>query len=161
VIHWVANPNTSARANRHYFEARKRGNLGFGSSHEIIGLKGEIIICLPETEMAYHVGAKQYTQEAITNLSSYPNNCTYGIEVCHRDWQGRMTRQTIITLIERLAQLCTQWDLDPTKDLYLHHDIVSWKDCPRWWVNHPHDWAALKSLVKAKMADEETCLEFE
>ena len=161
VVHWVANPNTSALANRNYFESRKAGLRGFGSSHEIIGLKGEIIRCVPESEMAYHVGAKRYTKQALDNLSTYPNDCTYGIELCHVDWDGRMTRQTLLALLERLAVLCDRWQLDPLKDLYLHQEIVGWKDCPRWWVEHPEDWQAFKGLVKAKMEKGETSFEFE
>lgn len=160
VIHWVANPNTSARANRNFFESRKRGDLGFGSAHEIIGLTGEIIRCVPANEMAYHVGARCYEQKAVRRLSPYPNNCTYGIELCHRDWAGRMSRATLLSLQERLAVLCGNWQLDPQRDLYLHQEIVGFKDCPRWWVNHPADWQAMKWLVKAKMEGKETCLEF-
>lgn len=160
VVHWVANPNTSALANRNFFESRKTGKKGFGSSHEIIGLDGEIIRCVPERSMAYHVGAKTYRREGIQHLSPYPNNCTYGIELCHTDWDGRMTRSTLITLLERLSMLSRQWQLDPLKDLYLHQEIVGFKDCPRWWVNHPNDWQAMKWLAKAKMEDGETCLEF-
>ena len=56
VIHWVANTNTSATANRNFFENRKLGKTNFGSAHYIVGLKGEVIQCLPDNELAYHVG---------------------------------------------------------------------------------------------------------
>lgn len=161
VVHWVANPNTTAEANRNFFESRKTGNKGFGSAHEIIGNQGEIIRCIPENEMAYHVGSKSYQKEGIKRLSSYPNNCTYGIECCHTDRAGRMKRATVLTLIERLAVLCTRWQLNPLTDLYLHQEIVGWKDCHRWWVNNPDDWQAIKWLVKAKMNMGETSMDFE
>ena len=32
-VHWVANPGTSAKFNRDYFELRKGGKLSFGSTH--------------------------------------------------------------------------------------------------------------------------------
>ena len=160
VIHWVANPNTSAMANRNFFESRQVGSKGFGSAHEIIGLKGEIIRCVPETEMAYHVGARRYRKEGIKNLSPYPNNCTYGIELCHTDWAGRMNKLTLVTLLNRLASLCKRFKLDPLTDLYLHQEIVGYKDCHRWWVNHPDDWQAMKWLVKEHIAHDESCMTF-
>jgi N-acetylmuramoyl-L-alanine amidase CwlA len=41
-----------------------------------------IIFCVPELEMAYHVGAKTYQTRAVQLLSKYPNDCTIGIEMC-------------------------------------------------------------------------------
>ncbi len=52
--HYVGNPNTSALANRNYFESLKSGELNskgkvtYASSHFIIGLKGEILQLIPE-----------------------------------------------------------------------------------------------------------------
>ena len=86
VVHWVGNANSSAVANRNYFESLKdqKNNEGrYASAHYIIGLLGEVIQCLPEEEIAYHVGANKYTPNALKYLSSYPNNCTLGIELCH------------------------------------------------------------------------------
>lgn len=160
VLHWVANPRTSAKANRDYFESRKSGTLGFGSAHEIIGLKGEVVLCIPEGEMAYHVGARTYCAEAVRTLSTYPNNCTYGIELCHIDWEGRMTRETMEALLVRLAILCKRWKLDPVTALYRHHEIVGFKDCPRWWVRHQADWQAMKWLVRSEMETGENCMTF-
>ena len=39
VIHWVANPKTSAMMNRNYFENRKYGKTNFGSAHYISWIK--------------------------------------------------------------------------------------------------------------------------
>ena len=65
VVHWVANPGTSALQNRNYFEGLKNQSLSnpkavFASAHFVVGLLGEVIQCLPVDEMAYHVGAKAY-----------------------------------------------------------------------------------------------------
>jgi N-acetylmuramoyl-L-alanine amidase len=108
VIHWVANANSSALSNCNYFESLKnqKGNEGrFASAHYIIGLLGEVIQCLPEEEMAYHVGANKYTPNALKCLGSYPNNCTLGIELYHPEdpavrkqdtlWIGRFTPETL------------------------------------------------------------------
>ena len=81
VIHWVANPASTALANRNYFEGLKvgkknsKGDYIYASSHYIVGLDGEVFSCIPETEVAYH--------------ASNANKEHIGIEVCHPDWQGK------------------------------------------------------------------------
>jgi len=91
VLHWVANPGTSAQANRDFFELRKDGNHGYGSAHYIVD-DHEIVEAIPIGEMAYHVGAHSYTEFARTCLSTYPNDCTIGIELCHPDNTGKFTK---------------------------------------------------------------------
>lgn len=156
VIHWVANPNTSAIANRNFFESRKGGEKSYGSAHEIIDLNGDVVIVIPENEMAYHVGSKTYTDEALVSLSDYPNDCTYGIECTHVDWQGNMTDETIATLIARCADLCTRYDLDPLVDIWTHKQVVGWKNCPKYFVDHPKEFELFKEKVKIKMTSVNT-----
>lgn len=168
VIHWVANPLTSAKANRDFFESRKGGLKDYGSAHEIIDLDGDVILCLPKNELAYHVGSslpyksgsKQvYTPEAWSRLNTnlprkvkpYPNNCTYGLEATHVDWDGKMTNETYNTLVERCADLCIEFNLNPLKDIWLHQEVVGWKDCHRWFVNNPNEWISFKNKVKKEI----------
>ena len=52
VLHYVGNPGTSAQANRNYFASLEDGELGvYASSHFIVGLEGEVVQCVPLTEM--------------------------------------------------------------------------------------------------------------
>lgn len=147
VIHWVANPNTSAKANRNFFENRKSGKSGYGSAHYIIDLDGSITLAIPPEEMAYHVGAKTYRSAAIKQLGSYPNSTTLGIECTHIDWNGKMTEETYNSLVELCVELCKKYNLDPTVDLYRHYDITG-KLCHRWFVDNPKEWELLKKKVK-------------
>lgn len=146
VIHWVANANSTAKANRNFFENRKNGTTGYGSAHEIIDLDGSIIKCLPEDELAYAVGSATYTDRALQYLSSYPNNCTYSIECTHVDNTGRMTPQTYRTLLFRVVELCLKFGLT-NENLWLHQEVVGWKDCHRYFVNNPDIWAYFKKLA--------------
>lgn len=146
VIHWVANPNSSAIANRNFFESRKNGGKGYGSAHYIIGLEGEVIQCIPISEMSYHVGAKQYKPEVISKLGTYSNSCTLGIECTHIDWNGKMRPSTYNSLLKLCADLCTVYKLDPMNDLYLHYDITG-KDCHKWFVENPDEWMNFKETV--------------
>ena len=153
VVHWVANPMTKAKQNRDFFESRKDGLKNFGSAHEIIDLNGDILVCLPSNEWAYHVGSsKPYMKDALTRLSDYPNNCTYGIECTHTEWSGKMTDATYETLVKRCADLCIKWKLDPLRDIWLHKEVVGWKDCHRWFVDHPAEWALFKQRVKDRVS---------
>lgn len=149
-IHWCANPQSSALANRNYFENRKFGKTGYGSAHYIIDLDGNVIRCIPENEMAYHVGSETYTKEALNKLSTYPNNCTIGIECCHIDWSGKMTNETYNTLVELVVDLLKKYKLT-TNDLWLHKEVVGWKDCHKWFVDHPDEWVKFKKLVADKL----------
>lgn len=131
IVHWVANPATSAVANRNYFESLKQGTRGvYASSHYIIGLCGEIIECIPPTELAYHA----------KNANTY----SLGIEVCHPDWEGKFSDLTYKTLIHFLAKLSMTYTLDPSTDILRHYDITG-KVCPKYYVNHPAWWTLLKS----------------
>lgn len=133
VIHWVANPASSALANRNYFENLKQGTRGvYASSHYIVGLGGEIIQCIPDTEQAYHA----------KNANTY----SLGIEVCHPDWEGQFDTPTYQALIQFLAKLCMTYILDPATDILRHYDITG-KVCPKFYVHHPAHFTKLKADV--------------
>ena len=133
IIHWVANPATSAIANRNYFENLKHGTRGvYASAHYIVGLDGEILQCIPDTELAYHA----------KNANTY----SLCVEVCHPDWEGQFSSTTYEALIHLLAKLCMTYNLDPAKDLLRHYDITG-KVCPKYYVHHPALWTLLKADV--------------
>jgi N-acetylmuramoyl-L-alanine amidase len=142
VIHWVGNPQTTAAQNRNYFESLKNQNSAkdpvYASAHFLIGLQGEIIQCLVESETAYHVGAKQYNEKFLKKLSAYPNNCTIGIELCHIDWEGKFTSVTLSSAKELIHDLCGRYDLE-CGDIYRHFDITG-KNCPLYFVKHQQKW---------------------
>ena len=145
IMHWVANPMTSAKANRDFFENRKDGKSGYGSAHYIIGLDGEIIECIPDSEVAYHVGTDKKDPESgkiYTNWcrtiagKSVPNWCFLGIELTHLNWEGSFSEATLIAASELVSKLLKKHKL--TVDcIGTHQMVVGWKDCPRLWVNDP------------------------
>lgn len=145
-IHWVGNANSKAINNRNYFNnLRNQGKDGkrYASSHEIIGLDGEVIICLPKNEVAFHVGAKSYKARAKKLLNNAPNRYLYGIETCHPDWGGKFNDKTYRTLINRSADLLIEFDLKPSKDTIWRHFDVTGKDCPSYYVKNPSSWDKL------------------
>ena len=128
VIHWTANERkgADAAANRSYFNQPTT----VASAHYIVDDR-QIIRCVPEHEMAYHVGAKSYKQEALDKLSSYPNNCTIGIEMCVNE-DGSFSEMYKKT-VELAADILKRhgWTVD---NLWRHFDITG-KNCPAFFVS--------------------------
>ncbi|MCR8982694.1 peptidoglycan recognition family protein [Brevibacillus laterosporus] len=109
-----------------------------GSAHYIIDLNGDILRCIPENEMAYHIGSTTHTASALKRLGAYPNNCTIGIECNHIDMNGKMTSETDQSLVDFCVQLLKRYNLTEN-DLWLHKEVVGWKVCHRWFVNNPDE----------------------
>jgi len=140
VLHYVGNAGTSALFNRNFFESRKHGKTGYGSAHFIVDLAGDVLVCIPPNEVAYHCGEDRthgylYTPFAIERFGYWPNGKTLGIEMCHLDNAGRFTDETLAATSELCAKLCEQFNLSPTDDICRHFDITT-KLCPRIWVEH-------------------------
>ena len=53
VVHYTANPGSTAQENRDYFNGLKDSHETEASSNFVIGLEGEIIQCVPTWEIAY------------------------------------------------------------------------------------------------------------
>ena len=135
VIHYVGNPDTTAQANRNYFESLSAGTDGvYASSHFIVGLEGEVVQCIPLTEIAY--------------ASNSRNDDTVAIEVCHPDETGEFTPVTYDRLVELTAWLCVTFHLDPGEDVIRHYD-VSGKLCPLYYVENPEAWETFLQNVTA------------
>lgn len=144
VMHWVANPKTTAQMNRNYFNNRADGRFGYGSAHFIVD-KTEIIQCIPLNEMAYHVGAFEYTRFARTFLSEYPNNCTIGIELCHEDWDGNFANETIDNATRLVIALLKVFNLSAFH-IIRHYDVTK-KICPKLWVREPDKFTYFKWFI--------------
>ena len=135
VIHYVGNPATSAEANRNYFASLADGREGtFASSHFIVGLEGEVLQCVPLTEIAY--------------ASNDRNGDTVAIEVCHPDETGEFSRETYERLVELTAWLCRTFDLNPDTDVLRHYDVTG-KVCPRYYAEQPEAWARFLDDVES------------
>jgi N-acetylmuramoyl-L-alanine amidase len=149
VVHWVGNPGTTALTNRNYFEGLRHQSVSktatFASAHYIVGLTGEIVQCVPESEMCYHVGAVEYTEDARRRLGDYPNNCTLGVELCHPKWDGVFNAPTIISGMELVMALLARHGLTKA-DVWRHFDVTG-KLCPKYYVDRPEKWAAFKDSL--------------
>ena len=139
VIHYVANPGTSALANRNYFNELQKnyrtGGTTKASAHFIVGLSGEVIQCIPMTEVAY---------------ANHPRNeDTVSIEVCHPDASGKFADETYQAVVKLAADLCRQYGL--TEEAVIRHHDVSGKACPLYYVEHEDAWAEMKEAIGASL----------
>lgn len=137
VIHYTANPGTSAQANHNYFEGLKDSHETKASSHFIVGLDGEVIQCIPSTEWAY--------------ASNDRNEDTLSIECCHPDETGKFNDKTYQSVIQLTGWLCVRFDLDEN-DVIRHYDVTG-KDCPKYFVEHEDAWEQFRADVKSKIQE--------
>lgn len=131
VIHYTANPDTDAEANRNYFENLSIHKTTSVSSHYIIGLDGRIIQCIPLDEIAY--------------ASNHRNSDTIAIECCHPDKSGKFNKETYQSLVELTANLCTAYNLG-RDDILRHYDITG-KACPLYFTDNEEEWETFKDDV--------------
>ena len=137
VIHYVGNPGTTAQANRNYFASLASGEEGtYASSHFIVGLEGEVVQCVPLTEIAY--------------ASNERNADTVSVEVCHPDETGKFSQTSYDRCVELTAWLCRTFRLDPAEDVIRHYDVTG-KRCPLYYVEYPEAWEDFLTDVEAAM----------
>lgn len=137
VVHYVANPNTTAEQNRSYFEGLKDSKATYASSHYIVGLDGEIIQCVPIDEIAY--------------ASNDRNADTISIECCHPDETGKFNKETYDSLVLLTAALCRTYGLNPEENIIRHYDVTG-KLCPLYFVEHEDEWHEFRLAVKLQMS---------
>ena len=126
VIHYLANPKTTAQENHDYFESLKDLQNVSMSANYIVGIEGEIIHCVPDDEVAY--------------ASNSANSYSISIENCHLDKTGRLTEKTYQSLVNLTAYLSEYYGLG--RDQIIRHYDVTGKDCPKYFVDHPDKWEA-------------------
>lgn len=141
VIHYTANPGTTAKQNRDYFEGLAGEENAASdkpvraSSHFVIGIEGEILCCVPQNEVAY--------------ASNDRNLDSLSIECCHEDKSGQFSEATYQSLIKLTAWLCRKYHL--TSDDIIRHYDVNGKNCPKYYVENEDAWTKLKQDVAQAM----------
>lgn len=134
-IHYTANPGSPAINNRNYFESLKDTQESMVSSHFVVGLEGEVIQCIPTSEMSY-----------ATNSA---NVDTISIECCHPDESGQFNEETYDSAVKLTAWLCTRFGLG-AEAVIRHYDVTG-KNCPKYYVEHPEAWEQMKADIAAQI----------
>ncbi len=129
VIHYVGNPGTTAQQNRNYY-ANPSTQV---SSHFLIGLDGEIILCVPLSEKS--------------SATNWRNTDTISIETCHPDESGQYTDATYASMVKLTAWLCSRYGLDSTH--VIRHGDVTGKNCPKYFMENEAAWETFKADVQS------------
>lgn len=133
VIHYVANPGTTAQQNRNYFN-----NKGTEvCSHFVVGLDGEVIQCLPLYERSVSSNSR--------------NGDTISIEVCHPDETGKFSAKTYDAAVKLTAWLCDILGFNE-ENIIRHYDINE-KPCPLYYVENEDAWLQFKQDVMAQKGE--------
>ncbi len=131
VIHYLANPKTTAQQNHDYFESLKDLQNVSMSANFIVGIEGEIIECVPPGEIAY--------------ASNSMNHLSVSIENCHLDTSGRFTEETYDSLVKLTAWIAEEYGI-PRDKIIRHYDVTG-KECPLYYVEHEDKWEEFKDDV--------------
>ncbi len=137
VIHYTANPGSTAMQNRNYFEGLKDSKETSASSHFVVGLEGEIVQCIPTAEVAY--------------ASNHRNSDTISIETCHWQETGQYTEETYASMVELTAWLCIKFELDED-DVIRHYDVTG-KICPKYFVDNEDAWTGFQQDVGERIME--------
>ena len=132
VIHYTANPGSSAKQNRDYFDNLQNTHITYASAQFVIGLEGEIIQCVPCNEIAY--------------CSNSLNDQCISIEMCHPDDTGNFNDATYNSCVYLVAHLMNYYHMD--MDHLIRHYDVTGKNCPKYFVDNPERWQVFKDFVK-------------
>ena len=114
VIHYVENPGSTAKENRDYFNNLQNTHLTKASSHYIVGLDGEVIQCIPQSEISY--------------ASNNRNKDTISIECCHPKKNGKFNDKTYNSAVRLTAWICKTYGLS-SQNVIRHYDVTG-KMCP-------------------------------
>ncbi len=131
VIHYLGNPKTTAQENHDYFESLKDLQDTSMSANFVVGLKGEIIECVPPGEIAY--------------ASNSMNHLSVSIENCHLDETGRFTEETYESCVHLTAYLAEEYGID-REHIIRHYDVTG-KECPLYYVEHEDKWEEFRDDV--------------
>ena len=134
-IHYTANPGATAIANRNYFENLATTHDTKVSSHFVVGLDGEVVQCIPTSEMSYATNSR--------------NVDTLSIECCHPDETGKFNEATYDSAVKLSAWLCVRFGL--TSENVIRHYDVTGKNCPKYYVENPDAWIQMKSDIAAQI----------
>ena len=135
VVHYVANPGSTAKENRDYFDNLKNTHSTKASSHFVVGLEGEIIQCIPLDEISY--------------ASNQRNGDTISIECCHPQKDGKFNKKTTASVLQLCSWLCKSYGLD-SSDVIRHYDVKG-KICPLYYVKHEKAWEGFLSQIEKKL----------
>ena len=128
-VHYTGDAGASADRLALFFTANPYAET---SSQYVVGIEGELLRCLPDSEQAY--------------AATGNNKNVIHIEVCHPDKSGKFTEKSIAALAELVPYLMKKYNID-ADNVVRHYDLTG-KHCPLYYVDNAR-WAELKQRIVA------------
>lgn len=127
VVHDTGNPNTSAQANVNYYKNTYRQPWSSVASAHIFVDDKECIICIPVTEVAWHVLYNATADNRFYGVDA--NDGSFGVEISYFTDRER-SKKALDNACRVLAYLCKYWKTNPRTHLPGHQDIQADKQDP-------------------------------
>lgn len=154
-LHWTATPDATAMDMRNFFENLSHTHFEVASAHYGISQDGTIVQMVPDNEVSYASGWYVYSPLVNQRLEGANlHRHIISIEVCPADTAGNYTVATMKSQIYLCAWLLQKFKLG-VSDLFRHFDACGYdgvhapKDCPKFFVDNPLEWAKFKERVGA------------
>ena len=126
VAHDTGNPNSTAQNNVDYYENTHNIQQGIASAHIFVDDK-EAIICIPVTEVSYHVLPSTTIDNAWYGVDA--NDVAAGVEICYFTNKTR-SQKSLDNGARVLAYLAEYWGIDYKTEMPGHQDIQYDKSDP-------------------------------
>lgn len=141
VLHYVG-ATGSAEANCKYFQNTYRG----ASANYFVGHNGEIYMCVEDSNVAWHCGAKTYKHPTCRNSNSI------GIEMCCRKGTNGwyFEEATVNSTVELVKELMKKYNI-PVENVIRHFEVTG-KVCPEPYVRDSQAWSSFKARLTATTA---------
>lgn len=134
VIHYTGNKGDTANNNAVYF-AREDVSK---SAHYFVD-ENEVWQSVPDTDTAWHCGAKTYKHKSCRNANSL------GIEICMNDKDDNIRLKSIENAIKLTKMLMQKYNI--SIDNVIRHYDVTGKDCPAPMVEDETLWINFKNKL--------------
>jgi N-acetylmuramoyl-L-alanine amidase len=147
VLHYTAANGLNKEWIKRYFDrlGETFGEERYASAHYAVDSHG-VMRMIPDDELAYHCGAKEYKEGILEILHcNNPNDVTIGVEMCI-ETDGTFSRNTLMNtcwLVNYLRQL---YDISMSM-IFRHYDITG-KMCPLPMVSNPRLWDIFRNYLE-------------
>ncbi len=148
VVHWIGPYPMQTWRDVWSWWSEAPSHKRYGSTHAIAD-QGTLVRAVPEDEVTWHVGGKNYTEYAKERFAEYPtpNYACMGIEMTVEGSDGAIGDDTWSTTVGWLRAQCVRLGLDPRRDI-ITHQMVTGKRCPLWMADHPSELERMRQDVE-------------
>ncbi|MBP0725519.1 N-acetylmuramoyl-L-alanine amidase [Bacillus sp. RG28] len=156
VLHWTANPGSSAANHQKYFNGTCIHEQRAASAHIFVD-DNEAVCIVPLNEVAYHANGNNemvngVPYRGVPEIAPNANLKSIGVEMCVQK-DGTISQATINRTVDVFVELCKMYKLTEN-DIVRHYDVTH-KDCPSPFVNNGKLFEDFKKSIGALLRPNE------